>query len=84
METLSYSKARQNLAKVMKAVCDEREPVVVKRRKAESVVMMPYDEFRGWMETLNLLRHPTGAARLRRSIAQINAGKGLARALIDP
>ena len=75
MDIVTYSHARQNLAGLMDKVTDNREPVIVTRQGAESVVIMSQSEFEGWQETVHLLSSPANAAHLRRSIAQLDAGQ---------
>ena len=60
----TYSQARQNLAKLLDEVTKNRETVVIKRRRGESVVMMSEAEANGLLETAHLLRSPRNAIRL--------------------
>ena len=75
MDHVSYTELRQNLAKFLDRVCDDRSPVTVTRQNARSVVMMSLEEFEAIEETLHLLRGPANAERLQRSIAHANAGE---------
>lgn len=84
MDVKSYSHVRQNLAGIMDEVCASREPVVVTRQNAQSVVMMSLDEFNAWEETLHLLKSPKNAEALMRSIAEIEAGRAAGHDLLDP
>ena len=40
MEAITYTAARQNLAKTMEKVCRDRAPVIVTRKASNSVVIM--------------------------------------------
>ena len=84
LDVITYTALRENLAKVMDEVCDAGSHVIVTRQNARPVVVMSYEEFRGWEETLHLLRSPANAARLLESIAQFDAGRGIERDLIEP
>lgn len=84
LDVITYTALRENLAKVMDEVCDAGSHVIVTRQNARPVVMMSYEEFRSWEETLHLLRSPANAARLMQSIAELEAGKGVERELIEP
>lgn len=75
MDVKSYTHVRQNLAGVMDEICASREPVVVTRQNAASVVMMSLDEFNAMEETMHLLRSPRNAERLLKSIANADAGR---------
>jgi len=75
MTHVSYSELRSNLAKYMDEVCDNRDPLLVTRQNARSVVMISEDEYEGLMETVHLLSSPANAAHLLESIKSINAGE---------
>ncbi|HET6514531.1 MAG TPA: type II toxin-antitoxin system prevent-host-death family antitoxin [Thermodesulfovibrionales bacterium] len=81
MNTITYSAARTRLASTMKEVCENHEPVIITRQKAESVVMLALDDFRALEETAYLLRVPKNAKRLLESIAELERGGGKARKL---
>jgi antitoxin YefM len=81
IDVITYTALRENLAKVMDEVCDAGSHVVVTRQNARPVVMMSYEEFRSWEETLHLLRSPANAERLLDSIAELERGGGTERAL---
>lgn len=84
MDVLSYSDTRANLKEVMDKVVNDRTPVVVTRQKAEAVVMVSLADWNAMEETLHLLSNPKNADRLRASIAELDAGKGVERELIEP
>lgn len=84
MSHVSYSDLRQNLAHYLDEAVEGRAPIVVTRQGGQgNVVMIAESEFNGWQETVHLLNSPRNAERLRRSIRQIEGGKGSERALID-
>ena len=84
MNVLSYSDTRANLKEVMDRVVADHVPVVVTRQKAEAVVMVSLSDWNAIEETLYLLSSPVNAARLRASIAEMEAGQGVERQLIEP
>jgi antitoxin YefM len=84
MDVLSYSDTRANLKEVMDRVAEDRAPVVVTRQKAESIVLVSLADWHAMEETIHLLSSPKNAERLRKSIAQLDAGQGAERALIEP
>jgi antitoxin YefM len=84
MDVMTYSEARANLKGVMDRVVSDRTQVVVTRQKSEAVVMMSLADWNAVEETLHLLSTPSNASRLRGSIEQLEAGKGLERALSHP
>jgi antitoxin YefM len=84
MDVVTYSDARANLKDVMDRVVEDKTEVIVTRQKAEAVVMVALSEWNSMVETAHLLSSPANAERLRRSIEQMNAGKGLEHELVKP
>jgi len=84
IDVITYTALRENLAKVMDEVCDAGSHVIVTRQNARPVVVMSYEEFRAWEETLHILRNPANAARLMESIAHADAGELFEHDLIEP
>ncbi len=77
MEVITYTDARGELKSVMDRVIHDRAPVIVTRKNREAVVMISLDEYNAITETLHVLRSPENARRLRRAIAQLDAGEGV-------
>lgn len=75
MET-TYTNLREKLASVLDQVVDDREVVIVRRRGAKDVALIPADELAGLLETAHLLRSPRNAERLRASIREGRQGRG--------
>lgn len=84
MRTISVSEARANLKAVPDQVVTDKAPVVIARQKGEGVVMISEREWASIEETLYLLQSPANAKRLLDSVAELNAGKGEERQLIEP
>jgi antitoxin YefM len=84
MDVVTYSDARANLKDVMDRVVDDKTEVIVTRQRAEAVVMVSLSEWNSISETLHLLSSPKNAERLRQSIEQMEAGKGVERDLVRP
>ena len=51
MEAITYTAARQNLAKTMEKVCKDRAPVIVTRKTSNSVVIMSLEDYEALEET---------------------------------
>jgi antitoxin YefM len=75
MRIISYTHARNNLAKTIDSVVADHAPVVISRQKGEPVVMISLAEYESLVETDYLLRSPANADRLSRSLAQLASGK---------
>lgn len=83
MQAISYTSARKNLAKTMKKVCEDHDPVIITRRNNEAVVMLSLKDYEALNETAYLLRNPRNAKRLLESIEELETGKGLERELVE-
>ena len=83
MKAITYTAARQNLAKTMESVCKDHAPVIVTRKTTDSVVIISLEDYEALEETAYLLRSPKNTRRLIESIAQLEDGKGLERELLD-
>jgi antitoxin YefM len=83
MDAITYSAARANLAKTMDRVCDDHEPLIITRNGEQSVVMLSLEDYKALEETAFLLRSPTNAKRLLASVAQLMAGQGTERELLQ-
>jgi antitoxin YefM len=83
MQTINYTTARQKLAETMDRVNGDRTPILVTRQKGEPVVMMSLADFNALEETAHLLRSPTNAERLIKSVNHLRAGKAKSRQLLD-
>jgi len=83
MKAMTYTAARQNLAKTMEEVCRDHAPVIITRKKSDSVVIMSLEDYTALEETAYLLRSPKNTRRLIESIVQLEDGKGTERELIE-
>jgi len=83
MKAITYTAARQNLAKTMEKVCKDHAPVIVTRKTTDSVVIMSLEDYEALEETAYLLRSPKNTRRLIESIAQLEEGQGSERELSD-
>jgi antitoxin YefM len=81
VKAITYTTARQNLAKTMEKVCQDHAPVIVTRKSSNSVVIMSLDDYEALEETAYLLRSPKNTRRLLESIAQLEIGNGTEREL---
>ncbi len=79
MDAISYTAARENLASTMDKVCSEHAPVVITRKRDQSVVMLSLADYESLEETAYLLRSPANARRLIEAIHALETGKGIAR-----
>lgn len=82
MHAISYTAARNNLAKTMDKVNDDHAPVLITRQNGSPAVLIALEDFHAYEETAYLMTSPPNARRLRRAVRQLEAGKGKTRKLI--
>lgn len=68
MQTMSYSRARNNLSKLMEKVNEEHDPIIITRQNGKEAVIMSLEDYNSMEETFYLLRSPKNAERLNRAI----------------
>ena len=83
MNAITYTEARSNLANTIKRVCQDHNPIIITRKRENSVVMMSLDDYESITETAYLLRSPKNVRRLLDSIKEIEDGRGRERSLIE-
>ncbi|MEP2775580.1 MAG: type II toxin-antitoxin system prevent-host-death family antitoxin [Luteolibacter sp.] len=83
MKAISYTAARENLASTMDKVCSDHDPVIITRKRNQSVVLLSLEDFESLQETAYLLRSPVNATRLSEGIAELESGKGVFKNLED-
>lgn len=83
MNAITYTAARANLASTMDQVCENHEPIIITRKADQAVVMLSLEDYNVLAETAYLLRSPANARRLLESIAELEAGRGQERVLVE-
>ena len=76
-EHVTYSYARQNLAKILREAEESQEPVIIKRRGHEDMALIPAEELRSLEETAHLLRSPKNARRLLQALQRAMDSEGV-------
>lgn len=74
MQVISYSDARSQLKQVIAQVVADSDITVIARRDANNAVLMSLDTYNSMVETMHLLRSPSNARHLAKSIAQYQKG----------
>jgi antitoxin YefM len=80
MDSMTYSAARANFSKTIDRVCNDRNPVIIRKKKG-AVVMMSLEDYESWAETIYLLRSPKNAERLIDSIKSLEKNDGVEKSL---
>jgi antitoxin YefM len=73
---ITYTHLRQNLASLLDRVVEDQEVVVVRRRGARDVALVPAAELAGLTETAHLLRSPNNAQRLLSALRRAQRRQG--------
>ena len=71
----TYTSLRERLASVLDQVSNDQEVVIVRRRGAKDVALIPADELASLTETAYLLRSPKNARRLLTALRRAKRGK---------
>jgi antitoxin YefM len=75
-ERVTYSYARQNLAKILREAEARQEAVIIARRGHGDMAIIPAEELRSLEETAHLLRSPRNAQRLLHALQQALENEG--------
>lgn len=78
----TYTHAREHLAELWDQAVENREPIVIRRRGSEPVVLIAEHELSGILETAYLMRSPRNAERLLRALNRARRGS-LAPSSVD-
>ena len=73
---ITYTHARETLAKLLDEVTQDREIVIIKRRGREDAALISASELSGLIETAHLLRSPANATRLLEALNRALKNEG--------
>jgi antitoxin YefM len=71
MNTVTYSAFKSNMENTIQSIIETHQPVIVRKNRRSSVVVMPLEDYQALTETKYLLSSPANAARLVRGIEDI-------------
>jgi antitoxin YefM len=71
VNSITYSYARENMAKVIAKVCDDGEATIITTPKRK-VVMISLDDYNAMVETDYLLSNPANTEHIMTSLKQAN------------
>jgi len=71
MNTVTLSAFKTNVESTIQGVVSTHQPVIVKKDRRSSVILMPLEDYQALTETKYLLSSPANAARLVRGIEEI-------------
>ncbi|OGA42163.1 MAG: hypothetical protein A3G24_03065 [Betaproteobacteria bacterium RIFCSPLOWO2_12_FULL_62_13] len=71
LDTITYSRLRNELAKALDKVNEDRTPLLIVRQRGKPAVLLSAEEYSALEETAYLLRSPRNASRLRAAHEEI-------------
>ncbi len=77
----TYTNARANFAGLCDEVTENREIVLIRRRKGSNVAMIAADELQSLVESAHLMRSPKNAERILSALERALKGGGEASTL---
>ncbi|MCX7016409.1 MAG: type II toxin-antitoxin system prevent-host-death family antitoxin [Candidatus Sumerlaeota bacterium] len=83
MNAITYTEARETLAKTIRKVCQDHDPVIITRKREDAVVLVSLADYESLTATAYLLRTPRNARRLLEAIQELEEGQGRERRLIE-
>lgn len=80
---ISYSSFRKNLKKNLDNIADKHERIFITFHNVRKAVVLSYEDYESFSETVYLLQNPVMATRLLKSIEDVKKGKLEEHTLID-
>jgi antitoxin YefM len=75
VKTIAVSEARQNLPELVSRMRTLLDRVIITRNGRPEAVMMAFEEYESWVETLELLSRPETVRGIREGLADLKAGR---------
>ena len=83
MRVMSANHLRKNLAATLDGLASGPGPVLITRAGQPAAVLMSLDDYASDEETNHLLRSPENRRYLLEAIAELDAGRGIIRELLE-
>jgi len=74
VKTIAVSVARQTLPELVGRMRTLLDRVIITRNGKPEAVMMAFEEYESWVETLELISRPETARGIREGLADLKAG----------
>ena len=75
MRVIQFSEERMQFKQVIEQVVADQDVAIISRRDAEDAVLMSLGTYNSLMETFHLLKSPSNAKHLEKSLKQYRRGK---------
>jgi len=83
MQAVSFSELRKDMKHIMDTTRERHEPTII-MRKSGNMVIMSLEDYNSLEETAYILSNPKNTERVLSSLAELRAGGGKERKLIEP
>ena len=83
MQVVEFSEAKDDLGSLLERVSKDSDYTIISRPDSEDAVVMSLETFNSHMETMHLLKSPTNAQHLAKSMEQYKEGNVFQRELLD-
>ena len=80
---ITYTQARDTLARLLDKVTENREIVIIRRRGGEDAALIAADELASLVESAYLLRSPANAQRLLEALGRALRNEGRVMTIDD-
>ncbi|MDA1208881.1 MAG: type II toxin-antitoxin system Phd/YefM family antitoxin [bacterium] len=75
MKSISATNARNQLFDLIEQAGKPGSVVSITHRDLPDVVLMSYDEFEGWVETMEVMANPLLVEQIQKGLNEISTGK---------
>ena len=75
VKTIPVSEARQTLPELVSRMRRLMDRVIITRNGKPEAVIMAFDEYESWVETLELISRPETIRGIREGLADLKAGR---------
>lgn len=79
----TYTAARANLARLLDSAVEDREIIMIRRRRGEAVALIAADELESLLATAHLLRSPRNSARLLSALQRALTGEASPQSTVE-
>jgi len=83
MDAISYTAARNSLAKTIDRVNEDHTPIIITRQKGKSAVLISLEDYNAFEETAYLMRSPKNAERLLKGVQDVEKGEHMEKGLLE-
>ncbi len=74
-KTLPLTEVRDHFTSILRDISRLYDRCVITKKGKPEAVLMSYEEFEGWLETVEIMSSPKAAKRIREARAKANKGE---------